>query len=206
MDELFDRIAGLKTPQKAGIVAALLFAMAGGYYYFFYAELLDETARNQAAIAEAQQEKEQYETRKREYQAFRLEVNQLLEEQKELLRMLPKKDDIEQFIEQVNAQVELAGLSKVSSIREQARSEQMYVRIPIRMSLVGSYHQINRFFKNIGELKRIVTISDLQLAPAEQNNARGPLKADFIAQTFQFQDKPGAVPAPPGGEQGEGGH
>jgi type IV pilus assembly protein PilO len=83
----------------------------------------------------------------------------------------------------------------------------MYVRIPIRMSLVGSYHQINRFFRNIGELKRIVTISDLHLSSSEGQAAAGgasarSLKAEFVAQTFQFQDKPAAPPpgAPAGGE------
>ena len=98
-------------------------------------------------------EKTDYEKRKQEYLAFRNEVNALLEEQKELLRVLPKTDDIEQFIENVQAQIELAGLSKVASVRDAAQPVEMYVKIPIRMSLTGTYHQINHFFKNVGELQ-----------------------------------------------------
>ena len=41
----------------------------------------------------------------------------------------------------------------------------MYVKIPIKMSLTGTYHQINHFFKQVGELKRIVNIEDLALDP-----------------------------------------
>ncbi|MSP62146.1 MAG: hypothetical protein EXR72_17790 [Myxococcales bacterium] len=191
MNDLFDRIAGLKSQQKAGILLVLLGLIGGGYYYFFYADLEVEIAGNQTAILKAQEENASYEQRKNEYQAFRLEVNQLLEEQKELLRVLPKKDDIEQFIENVNAQVELAGLSKVSSVRDKAQAEELYMRIPIKMSLSGNYHQINRFFKNVGELKRIVTIADLQLAVSTEGTGQA-LKADFVAQTFQFIDRPGA--------------
>ena len=66
----------------------------------------------------------------------------------------------------------------------------MYIRHPIRMSLVGTYHQINKFFKSIGELQRIVTITDVQFGPIEQRaaTANGPMKADFIAATFQLAE------------------
>ena len=197
LNQLLDRIGALKTQAKLGLLIGVLAALVAGYYPLFYADLLDQEQQIDRSVQEAEAERQSYEQRKREYQAFRLEVNQLLEEQKELLRVLPKKDDIEQFIENVNAQVELAGLSKVASVREPAVPEEMYMRIPIRMSLIGGYHQINRFFKNIGELKRIVTITDLALATASTDvaTAQGPLKAEFVAQTFQFVDKPmGAGP------------
>lgn len=199
MNDFFDKIAGQKPANKFAVLLGVLMLIGGGYYYLFYSDVVDKKEANTRAIATAEAEKDSYEKRKQEYQAFRLEVNQLLEEQKELLRVLPKKDDIEQFIENVNAQVELAGLSKVSSVRDPAKPAELYVRIPIRMSLTGTYHQINRFFKNIGELKRIVTIADLQLAIDTSNSSKEGqvLKADFTAQTFQFVDKPGA--AAPGG-------
>ena len=196
LNQLLERIAGLKAAARLGLLAAVLGLLGVAYYTLFYSDLADQEAQLGAQLQQAEQERQSYEQRKREYQAFRLEVNQLLEEQKELLRVLPKKDDIEQFIENVNAQVELAGLSKVSSVRADAVPDEMYLRIPIKMSLVGSYHQINRFFKNVGELKRIVTINDLQLATGATGplEAPGPLKAEFVAQTFQFLDKAAAKP------------
>jgi len=203
MSDFFDRIAALRPLAKAGILVGAVALVALGYWYFLYSDMSDESTQIENATRQATDERDAYLIRKREYQAFRLEVNQLLDEQKELLRVLPKRDDIEQFIENVNAQVELSGLTRVSSVREAAVPEEMYQRIPVKMSLTGSYHQINRFFKNVGELKRIVTIADLQLNPASQGQpVKGAeaslLKADFVAQTFQFLDKPKppAAPAP----------
>jgi type IV pilus assembly protein PilO len=200
MGALFDRILGLRPIGKVGLLLGALALVAGGYWYFWYSDMQDESAQLDGVILKAQDERSAYTARQKEYKAFRNEVAQLLDEQKELLRVLPKRDDIEQFIESVNAQVELSGLQKVSSVREPAVPEEMYLRIPIRMSLTGTYHQINRFFKNVGALKRIVTIADLKLAPpasqgggaGNQANAvaDGTLKADFVAQTFQFVDKP----------------
>jgi type IV pilus assembly protein PilO len=190
MEQLLARITALPVGARLAALVLLPVLVAGGYWYFVYGDMLDEMTALDSQIRQLKEERKGYEQRKKELLAYKNEVNQLLEEQKELLRVLPKNDDIEQFIEGVNAQVELAGLSKVSSVREKPVTEEMFVRHPIRMSLVGQYHQINKFFKNIGELQRIVNILDLQLAPVEQKgaNAGGSLKADFIAQTFQLND------------------
>jgi len=198
MEDRLEKLLALPVLAKLGILAGILLLVAGGYYYLYYSDMMDEKARTTADITRLAEEKKSYEKRKKEYLAYRNEVNQLIEEQKDLLRALPKKDDIEQFIESVNAQVEVAGLSRVASVREAAVPEEMYLRIPIKMSLLGSYHQINRFFKNVGELKRIVTVANLELKQAEGKDvAPGTLKADFIAMTFQFVDKgaPGAAGA-----------
>lgn len=201
MQSLFDKLAALTLAAKLGILVGVVVALTGGYWYFFYSDMQDEQASLEKDKARLEKEKHEYEKRKQEYLAFRNEVNALLEEQKELLRVLPKADDIEQFIENVQAQIELSGLSKVESVREPAQPVEMYVKIPIKMSLSGTYHQIDRFFKQVGELKRIVNIEDLSLEPVslavapEQPNL---LKANFTATTFMFTDK-GAGAAPKGG-------
>jgi type IV pilus assembly protein PilO len=192
MQNFFDRFAALALGAKLGIIVGLVVALTGGYWYFFYSDMQDEQAQLEKDKTRLEKEKHEYEKRKQEYLAFRNEVNALLEEQKELLRVLPKADDIEQFIENVQQQIELSGLSKVESVRGPAQPVEMYVKIPIKMSLIGSYHQINRFFRQVGELKRIVNIEDLSLDPVslavspEQPN---PLRANFTATTFMFTDK-----------------
>ena len=209
MGNLFERIASTPLVAKIGALIGLIVLMGAGYWYFFYSDLLEEKDQLQHEAEKLSKEKKEYEKRKQEYLAFRNEVNALLEEQKELLRVLPKRDDIEQFIENVQAQIELSGLSKVSSVREAAQPVEMYVKIPIRMSLLGTYHQINRFFKNVGDLKRIVNIEDLQLAPSSESNAPtnvNQLKANFVATTFQFVDKGRAGPAKGGTNVSAGGN
>jgi type IV pilus assembly protein PilO len=209
MGNLLERIASTPLVAKIGILLAVIALMLGGYYYFYYSEQLDEKDQLVGEASKLEKEKKEYEKRKQEYLAFRNEVNALLEQQKDQLRVLPKRDDIEQFIESVQAQIELSGLSKVSSVREAAQPVEMYLKIPIRMSLAGTYHQINRFFKNVGDLKRIVNIEDLQLSPS--TDANGPanvnlLKANFVATTFQFVDKGRAGPAKSGTNVQAGGN
>ena len=192
MQELFDKLAATPIAAKVGALVGLVVLLTGGYYYFFYSDLVEQEAQIQRRTGELQAEKASYEKRKSEYLAFVNEKKQLEEEQKELLQALPKGDDIEQFIESVQAQVELAGLLKVSSQREAAQPLDLYTKIPIRMTAVGSYHQINQFFKSIGDLKRIVNIEDLEMSPSAAD-AKDPdktaLKASFMATTFQYKEK-----------------
>lgn len=188
MEALLNRISQLQLTVKLAILAGLLVLVGVGYYYGFYMDLVDEQAQQEEVLKKARNELAQYKKRREQRKAYLNEVNQLRDEQKELLRMLPHSDDIEQFIESMNAQVEASGLTRVASVRETAVPEEIYIRLPIRMSVVGTYHQINRFFKNMSDLQRIVTISDLSLTPADSRSATasGPLKAEFVAQTFQL--------------------
>jgi type IV pilus assembly protein PilO len=194
MQQLFDRLAAVPLLAKLGALLGAVVLLVAGYWYFFYSDMMDELDQLQVQAEKLTKEKKEYERRKQEYLAFRNEVNTLLEEQKELLRVLPKSDDIEQFIENVQAQIELAGLTKVASVRDPAMPVEMYVKIPIRMSLTGTFHQIDHFFKNIGDLKRIVNIEDLALTPDSSQSQSSlassvQLNARFTATTFMFQDK-----------------
>ena len=206
MEALINRIAALQLGVKLAILAVLLVAIAGGYYSLYFMDLQEEQVQQEDVLKRAKTELAQYLKRREQRKAYLNETQQLDAEQKELLRMLPKSDDIERFIESMNAQVEAAGLTKVGSVREPAVPDEIYLRIPIRMTVQGHYHQINKFFKNMAELQRIVTIADLSLTPADQRSstASGPLKAEFVAQTFQLPEdrrpaaRSTAAPATPG--------
>src|SRR5258708_35051845 len=116
MQNLFDRLAAISLAAKLVALLAIVGAVGGGYWYFFASDMVDEKEELIHQGEKLEKEKKDYEKRKTEYLAFRNEVNALLDEQKELLRVLPKRDDIEQFIESVQSQIELAGLSKVASV------------------------------------------------------------------------------------------
>lgn len=210
MQEMFDKLAATPLIAKIGGLVGAVVLIVGGYWYFYYSDVVEEEAQVVRRKDELAKEKQEYETRKKQYLRYVNERNQLLEEQKELLQVLPQSDDMEQFIESVQAQVELAGLTKVSSQREAPIAMDLYKKIPIRMSAVGSYHQINQFFKSVGDLKRIVNIEDLQLSSAASGENKDPnktpLKATFVATTFQYIDKPGGAARKPTTSISAGGH
>ena len=66
----------------------------------------------------------------------------------------------------------------------------MYVRIPVRIEIRGSYHTITKFFKNVADLPRIVNVENLALSLEKASDESGSprLRAKFYAVTFRYND------------------
>ena len=147
--------------------------------------------------AELQDELSGYQRRRGEYLGYRTELKALLNEQRELLRALPKRAEIPTFLANVHEQAELAGLEVLSVDIGQEVAQDLYIKIPVKMEVRGTYHQIARFFRNVGELPRIVNVENLSLGldkdkvvGVDVQGATPPkLRARFVAATFRFNEK-----------------
>jgi type IV pilus assembly protein PilO len=194
MNELVSKLIKLKTPQKIGLTAIAIVVIAGMYYQFFYADLSDAIASAETQHKTLSDERAGYEKRRVEYLAYRNELKQLQEEQRDLLRVLPKRDEMASFLSSIQEQAELAGLEVQVVAPDSEVPEDLYVKIPVRMEVKGGFHNVTKFFKSLSELRRIVTVEDLGFIPdgtdvKDSNAVR--LKAKFTAVTYRTLDTPG---------------
>jgi Tfp pilus assembly protein PilO len=194
MNELVSKLIKLKPAQKVGATLLAVFVVAGLYYQLFYADLSDAIAAAETTQRGLREEKATYEKRRIEYLAYRSELKQLQEEQRDLLRVLPKRDEMASFLSSIQEQAELAGLEIPVFSPDSEVPEDLYVRIPVRMEVKGGFHAITKFFKNLSELRRIVTVEDLSFVPEgpDKNSATNGtrLKARFVAVTYRSVDIP----------------
>jgi type IV pilus assembly protein PilO len=195
MNELITKLLRLKAPLKAAIAAGVLVVMAGVYYFLFYSDLASEIASAQNGQTALKTERTSYETRKREYVAYRDELRKLQEEQRELLKALPKKAEIPSFISSVQEQAELSGLDVVNLNIDGESPEELYVKIPVRMEVKGTFNALTKFFKNVSELRRIVNIEGLGLnvERSETDTGEPKLHVKFVAATFRYIEKAGGT-------------
>ena len=193
MNNLLQKLLRLKTPVKIGITLGVMVVILGAYGGLFYLDVQDQIKSARAQQQQLKTEKDNYEKRKREYLAYRSELTQLQQEQRELLKALPKKAEIPTFLSNIQEQAELAGLEIVSLTIDAETPQELYVRIPVRIEVRGTYHTITKFFKNISDLPRIVNVENLGLS-VEKNDCSGSprLRAKFIAATFRYRDQAGA--------------
>ena len=118
---------------------------------------------------------------------------------------MPKRAEIPSFLASVQEQGELVGLEVLSVDIGQETPQDLYLRIPVKMEVRGTYHQIARFFRNVSELQRIVNVENLTLGPDKdkvvgidlQGSSPPKLRARFVAATFRFNDKPAAAGGKP---------
>lgn len=197
MGELLRKLHKLSIPKKVGVTLGAILMLALMDYQFFYGETATRITSARAHQAELVDELASYQKRRGEYLGYRNELKQLQDEQRELLRALPKRAEIPTFLANIHEQAELSGLEVLTVDIGVEAPVELYIRIPVKMEVRGSYHQIARFFRNVGELPRIVNIENLSLAPdrdkvvpGEAQGAAPPkLRAKFIAATFRFNDK-----------------
>jgi type IV pilus assembly protein PilO len=196
--EQIERFSKAPLKYKAlGLV--LVSAFIGAVFYFvFYSDGQDQLTRLDREVRGLQQEVASYEAKKKKYMAFRAEVNKLLEEQKELIKVLPTEAEIPTFLQSLHAQAELSGLNILTFEPAPEQPQAFYARIPVRMAITGTFHQITKFFHSVGQLKRIVNINDLNLGTPAVTEHGVMLRANFVASTFRFI-------APQGGPPGAGG-
>jgi type IV pilus assembly protein PilO len=204
MEELLRKLRKLTPAKKAGVTAGVVLLAALVDYQFFYSDAAARIVSARAHESDLQDEMSGYGRRRGEYLGFRAELDELQKEQRELLRALPKRAEIPSFLASVQEQAELVGLEVLSVDIGQEAPQDLYLRIPVKMEVRGTYHQVARFFRNVSELQRIVNVENLSITPDKdkvvgidlQGATPPKLRAKFIAATFRFNDKsaPGVTP------------
>jgi type IV pilus assembly protein PilO len=75
------------------------------------------------------------------------------------------------------------------------QSKGFYAELPIKIRLVGSYHEFGTFVSGIAALPRIVTLHDIVITPAGDAKSGGydNLTMDVTAKTYRYiEDEGGA--------------
>jgi type IV pilus assembly protein PilO len=74
------------------------------------------------------------------------------------------------------------------------QSKGFYAELPIKIRLVGSYHEFGTFVSGIAALPRIVTLHDIQITPVAADKAGGydNLTMDVTAKTYRYIEDEGA--------------
>jgi type IV pilus assembly protein PilO len=199
MNNFLQKLLRLKTPVKIAATLGVIAIIIGAYGGLFYLDIEDQIKGARVRNGQLQTEKNNYETRKREYQAYRTELTQLQQEQRDLLKALPKKAEIPTFLSNLQEQAELAGLEIVSLSIDAENPMELYIRIPVHIEVRGTYHSITKFFKNLSELPRIVNVEKLALSVERVETGGSPrMRAKFMAVTFRYRDSGGGAPVEEG--------
>jgi type IV pilus assembly protein PilO len=108
-----------------------------------------------------------------------------------LLRQLPEKTDVESLLVDVS-QTGLASGLEVNKFKPSAEEKKgFYAELPIKLEVIGSFHQMATFISGIAALPRIVIISDMKLEPVKPGSKGetpegGRLQMSATAKTYRY--------------------
>lgn len=114
-----------------------------------------------------------------------------------MLRKLPNKTEVPNLLTDISQQGAAAGLDQKLFQPAPQNNKDFYAELPIKMRLTGSFHSIGAFVSGIAALPRIVTLHDVEIAPASKEAGADQLQLDVTAKTYRYLDEEEQAAAQP---------
>ena len=102
-----------------------------------------------------------------------------------MLQQLPNKTQIADLLVDVSQAGLASGLEFNLFQPSGERRKDFYAEKPIRLTVVGSYHEFGEFVSNLAALPRIVTLHNVSLTPGKGDN----MKMNATAKTYRYLDE-----------------
>ena len=176
-------------PVAAKTLAILLvcgLVSGAGYYLDPQHQLvsLDQVASQEQAL--------RAEFERKQEKAANLEVyKQQLEEMRQsfgaMLKQLPDKTEVAALLVDVSQTGLAAGLEfELFQPMAEVRKD-FYAELPIKLRVLGRYHEFGEFISGLAALPRIVTIHDVSIEPSKK--AGGRLQLVATAKTYRYLEE-----------------
>ncbi|MFB3924679.1 MAG: type 4a pilus biogenesis protein PilO [Syntrophales bacterium] len=179
------------SPRKKGLLAALVFLLAGYLYYsLLYQPLSEKKSSLQAKLSQIRQQISGKELIIKEIQKNKKEVLALKESLQTALTKLPDQKEIPGLLSSLSEEGRKAGMDFLLFEPVQPVSKEFYAEIPVKVTVNGGFHDVVRFFEQVAKLPRIVNITDFSISAAK--DAKGDsniLTTSCMIKTYMFVEK-----------------
>ncbi|MEK6725294.1 MAG: type 4a pilus biogenesis protein PilO [Deltaproteobacteria bacterium] len=176
----------LPPKQKVYILVGVLALIAGLYWYLIYkpksAELVEINVRQEKLQAELNESL----AIAADLPRFKAEVARLNDELTKALLELPDKKEIPSLLTNISKLGIESGLEFIRFKPMNEVPSGFYAKVPVEISLRGSYHEVATFFDKVSKLSRIVNITDINVSGAKEEGGKVILTTPCLATTYRF--------------------
>ena len=182
-------LAKLPLIGKIGVGAGLLALIGVSYFVVFYGDI--ESSIKAAQGQEQARRSDLADARKNEfaYQKDLAELNDRQQRQRELNKVLPAETEYPAFLSAVQTVANVSGIALTAWSPQAEVPDQFYARVPMKVSLVGRYHQVAKFFYGVGQLDRIINMENISLTEPKIQGDDVVVKTEALATAFRALDE-----------------
>ena len=170
-----------------GLVMVVVFAaiVGAGYYYHvqdLYAQL-DKAAQTEKELR-AEFEKKQ--AKAVNLDAYREQLKEMEESFGAMLRQLPDKTEVAALLVDVSQTGLAAGLEFELFQPMPEVKKDFYAELPIKIRVVGTYHEFGEFVSGLAALPRIVTVHNVRIFQRKNSDK---LVMEALAKTYRYLEE-----------------
>lgn len=187
-DLSFDNIGEWPVVVKLLTVLVLCGVIAGaGYYYLVKDEYLAlDKVENTELDLRAELERKQ--AKAVNLEAYREQLKEMQESFGAMLRQLPDKTEVAALLVDVSQTGLAAGLEFELFQPMPEIKQDFYAELPIKIRVVGDYHEFGEFVSGLAALPRIVTVHDVNIS---RKKGGGQLIMEATAKTYRYLEEAG---------------
>jgi type IV pilus assembly protein PilO len=182
-----------------GFFVLVVFVICAGFFSYMFVWQEDRPVLQKAEADELdlRTQFENKQQRAANLDAYKAQLAEMERTFGAMLRQLPGKTEVPNLLVDISQTGLAAGLSEKLFQPGPEKSNGFYAELPIKIKLVGSYHQFGAFVSGIAALPRIVTLHDIQISPvSEKGGGYDNLTMDVTAKTYRYVEDEGGKPAP----------
>ena len=177
---------------KAFIVLLLAILVGVGWYYYDTQEqyaALERVRREEKDLRASFEEKQ---AKAANYEKYKAQLAEMQQTFGAMLRQLPNKKEVADLLVDVSQTGLAAGLEFQLFQPQSEIPKDFYAELPIKLRVVGDYHEFGEFVSGLAALPRIVTIHDIDIKPIAGQRAGG-LVMEATAATYRYLEEGGAA-------------
>ncbi len=187
-DLTLDNIGEWPAVIKGILVLAVCGAIIGaGYYYHMKDQYLalEKVEKEEQAL---RQEFERKQAKAVNLEAYREQLREMEESFGAMLRQLPDKTEVAALLVDVSQTGLAAGLEFELFQPMPEIKRDFYAELPIKIRVVGDYHEFGEFVSGLAALPRIVTVHDVKISRRKDSDK---LVMEATAKTYRYLEEAG---------------
>ncbi len=184
------QLANIANWPAAARAIVIVFIMAGviflGYWFHTKDQLVDleKLAQKEADLKVVFERKAK---KAANLEAYQQQLAEMRESFGAMLRQLPNKTEVADLLVDVSQTGLASGLEFELFQPQGERPREFYATLPIKIRVIGDYHELGDFVSGVASLPRIVTVHNVNIAKRKSENA--PLVMNMIAKTYRYLEQ-----------------
>ena len=188
-----DSISKLSNAKKVLVLAGILLVLGGFYFKAFILPEQEELSDKQAQYDKLMKELNESRAITQDLQIYKDQVKKMNEEFAVALKQLPNEKEIPEILKNISSLGKEAQLEFVLFRPKPEEPQQFYARVPIELTMIGTYHDTGRFFDRVSKLSRIINVVDFNMSRAKgkEGSEEVLVRTSCMLNTYRFIEKKG---------------
>lgn len=136
---------------------------------------------------------------------FEAEYEQLHQRWEMAAELLPADRQVPALLRKITLAGQQTGVTFVMFRPSPPRNDTYYTEMPVEITVNGNYHQVGAFMAELGNMRRIVTVSNVRLS-ANTRDGDGTAAASMQASAYSLNTAPAPAGAAAKDQSKEGGN